>query len=106
VEELIEKFGDRKASLVREITKIYEETIRGCLSSILSEMGKRKVKGEIVLIVEGYKKDLIRNFSEEDITGEIIKLLKQGISKKNALKVILSRYDTDKQKLYNIATKI
>lgn len=106
VEELIEKFGDRRASLVREITKIYEETIRGNLSSILSEIGKRKVKGEIVLVVEGYKKDPIRNFSEEDITREIVNLLKQGISKKNALKVLLSRYDIDKQKLYNIATKI
>ena len=82
VEELIEKFGNRKASLVREITKIYEETIRGSLSSILTEIGKRKVKGEIVLIVEGYKKDLIGNFSEEDITREIVNLLKQGISKK------------------------
>ncbi len=106
IEELIGKFGDRKAGLVREITKIYEETIRGSLSTILSKIGQRKIRGEIVLIVEGYKKDLIRNFSEEDITRELIKLLKQGISKKSALKIILSRYDIDKQKLYNMATKI
>jgi len=106
IEELMEKFGDRKASLVREITKIYEETIRGSLNSILSEISQKKVRGEVVLIVEGYKKDLIRSFSEEDITRELINLLKQGISKKSALKVVLSRYDIDKQKLYNIATKI
>ncbi|GAJ02661.1 unnamed protein product, partial [marine sediment metagenome] len=44
--------------------------------------------------------------SEEDIRKELIRLLKQGISKKSALKITLSRYDIDKQRLYNIATKI
>ena len=104
--ELIERFGDRRASLVREITKIYEEVIRGSLSNILTRIKEKKVKGEIVLIVEGYKKELLRSFSEEDIRKELIRLLKQGISKKSALKIVLSRYDIDKQRLYNIATKI
>ena len=104
--ELIERFGDRRASLVREITKIYEEVIRGSLSDILTRIKDKKVKGEIVLVVEGYKKELIRSFSEEDIRKELIRLLKQGISKKSALKIVLSRYDIDKQRLYNIATKI
>jgi len=106
ISELFEKFGNRKASLVREISKIYEEVIRGSLSGILTKIEGKKVKGEMVLIVEGYKKELIRSFSEEDIIKELIRLLKQGISKKNAIKVLLSRYDIDKQKLYNIATKI
>ncbi len=106
MEELVERFGNRKACLVREITKIYEETIRGGLSDILSEINQKRVKGEIVLVVEGYKKELIESFSEEDITRELVSLLKQGISKKSALKIVLSRYDIDKQKLYNIATKI
>ena len=104
--ELIERFGDRRAGLVREITKIYEEVIRGSLSDILTRIKEKKVKGEIVLVVEGYKKELIKSFSEEDIRKELIRLLKQGISKKSALKIILSRYDIDKQRLYNIATKI
>ncbi|MCJ7727692.1 MAG: 16S rRNA (cytidine(1402)-2'-O)-methyltransferase [Actinobacteria bacterium] len=104
--ELIERFGDRRAGLVREITKIYEEVIRGSLSDILTRIKEKKVKGEIVLVVEGYKKELIGSFSEEDIRKELIRLLKQGISKKSALKIVLSRYDIDKQRLYNIATKI
>ncbi len=106
IAELMERFGDRRASLVREISKIYEEAIRGNLSSILKRIRIKKVKGEMVMVVEGYKKELIKNFSEEDITGELIRLLKQGISKKNALKIVLSRYDINKQRLYNIATKI
>jgi 16S rRNA (cytidine1402-2'-O)-methyltransferase len=104
--ELLEKLGDRKAGLVREISKIYEETIRGRLSEISVKIEQKRVKGEVVLVVDGYKKELIRVFTEDDIKRELVSLLKQGISKKGALKIVLSRYDIDKQKLYNIATKI
>jgi len=106
ISELLEKFGDRKASLVREISKIYEESIRGRLSEISAKIKQKKVKGEVVLVVDGYKKELIRGFAEEDIKRELMGLLKQGISKKSAVKILLSRYDIEKQKLYNIATKI
>jgi len=106
ISELSEKFGDRKASLVREISKIYEESIRGRLSEISAKIKQKKVKGEVVLVVDGYKKELIRGFAEEDIKRELMRLLKQGISKKSAVKILLSRYDIEKQKLYNIATKI
>jgi len=106
ITELIERFGNRKASLVREISKIYEEAIRGDLKSILKKVKTKKIKGEIVMVVDGHKGELIENFSIEDIKNEIMKLLKQGVSKKNALKIIHSRYDIDKQRLYNIATKI
>jgi 16S rRNA (cytidine1402-2'-O)-methyltransferase len=104
--ELLEKFGDRKVVLVREITKIYEESIRGRLNDVLSKIKQKKLKGELVLIVDGYKKELIKGFTEDDIKRELMGLLKQDISKKNALKIVLSRYDISKQKLYNIATKI
>jgi 16S rRNA (cytidine1402-2'-O)-methyltransferase len=106
VSELIERFGNRKASLVREISKIYEEAIRGNLDCILEKIKEKKVKGEMVLVVEGYKRQLIKNFSEEDIKKELIRLLKEGFSKKNSLKIIQSRYDIDRQRLYNISTQI
>jgi len=106
VAALIEVFGNRNAALVREISKIYEEAIRGSLENILEEIKKRKIKGEIVLVVEGNKGELIKNFSSGDIESEIIRLMKQGVTKKNALKIIHSRYDIDKQRLYNISTKI
>jgi 16S rRNA (cytidine1402-2'-O)-methyltransferase len=106
ISELLEKFGDREASLVREISKIYEESIRGRLSDISAKIRQKKLKGEVVLVVDGYKKELIKGFTEDDIKRELMDLLKQGISKKGALKIVLSRYDIGKQKLYNIATKI
>ena len=105
--ELISRLGNRRAALIREITKIYEEAIRGDLESILKEIKSRtSIKGEIVLVVEGSKGELIKDFTEEEIEKQIIKIMGEGMSKKNALKIIKSRYDIDRQKLYNISTKI
>jgi len=104
--ELKEKFGDRRACMVREISKLYEEIIRGSFSEMLSKLGSRKIKGEIVLVVEGYRFELIKNYTEDDIRKKLIDLISQNITKKEAIKIIKSRYDIDRQRLYNISTKI
>ena len=44
---------DRKVCLCREISKMYEEQIRGTLKEVLEISEGRKLKGEMVLVVEG-----------------------------------------------------
>lgn len=52
--DLCTYFGsDRKASLSRELTKKFEETLRGTLSELSVLTTERKLKGEMVLVVEG-----------------------------------------------------
>jgi 16S rRNA (cytidine1402-2'-O)-methyltransferase len=52
--DLATYFGtDRKASVSRELTKIYEETIRGSLEELVNHFSNSTTKGEIVIIVEG-----------------------------------------------------
>ncbi|MCK4679108.1 MAG: 16S rRNA (cytidine(1402)-2'-O)-methyltransferase [Bacteroidales bacterium] len=54
IEQFIEYFGaDRKASISRELTKIFEETQRGTLAELKDYYKGEKIKGEIVIIVEG-----------------------------------------------------
>lgn len=54
LKDLAEFFGkDRKVSLSREITKKFEETIRGTLSELHQITESRNLKGEMVLVVEG-----------------------------------------------------
>jgi 16S rRNA (cytidine1402-2'-O)-methyltransferase len=49
-------FGeDRRASVSREISKMYEETVRGTLSEILAIFANKAPKGEIVVVIEGNK---------------------------------------------------
>ncbi len=56
LEEFQLLFGaERKASVSREISKIYEETQRGTIAEILSFYKDKTIKGEIVIVVEGKK---------------------------------------------------
>jgi len=48
--------GDRSACLAREISKKFEEYIRGALSDILEKILDRTIKGEIVLVIGGLDK--------------------------------------------------
>ncbi len=54
LKDLVQYFGaDRKASLSRELTKKFEETLRYSLSELLEITKERNLKGEMVLVVEG-----------------------------------------------------
>jgi 16S rRNA (cytidine1402-2'-O)-methyltransferase len=56
LDELASHFGkEREASISRELTKIYEENIRGSLSFLSGYFSKKPPKGEIVIVVSGKK---------------------------------------------------
>jgi len=55
IDEFVQHFGaHRQASVSRELTKIYEETLRGTLVELKPQLESRPVKGEFVLCVAGY----------------------------------------------------
>jgi len=53
LEQLKEYLGDRNASVSREISKLFEETVRGTLSEIITHFTEKSVKGEFVIVVAG-----------------------------------------------------
>tara|TARA_Y100000741_G_C18240529_1_gene553500 strand:- start:875 stop:1558 length:684 start_codon:yes stop_codon:yes gene_type:complete len=54
--ELIDLFGEqRKASISREISKIYQENIRGTLKELLEKFDNKNIKGEFVIVIDGKK---------------------------------------------------
>jgi len=55
LKDILEILGDRNIVLVRELTKKFETVMRGKTSEILHELENKKIKGEIVLVVEGYE---------------------------------------------------
>ncbi|MBW1912455.1 MAG: 16S rRNA (cytidine(1402)-2'-O)-methyltransferase [Deltaproteobacteria bacterium] len=77
LEDLQEIMGDRDVVIVRELTKMYEEIIRGSVSAILMGMGTGKIKGEITIVVAG-KEDAGDKRSLDTMTKKKIeRLLKQ-----------------------------
>lgn len=55
LKDMYKVFGDRRISIVRELTKLHEEVIRTTLSKAAAELTDGSVKGEIVLVIEGAK---------------------------------------------------
>ena len=54
LQQLAEVCGaERHVSVARELTKIYEENARGTLAEVIEYFGKKEVKGEIVIVLEG-----------------------------------------------------
>lgn len=67
LEQFIEFFGaDRKASVSRELTKMYEENKRGTLQELLDHFKAKTIKGEIVIVIEGIKPSKKKEEEEED----------------------------------------
>ena len=53
LEQLKEFLGDRQASVSRELTKMFEETVRGSLSELIDHFTQNGVKGEFVVVISG-----------------------------------------------------
>jgi 16S rRNA (cytidine1402-2'-O)-methyltransferase len=53
LKDIFDALGDREMILARELTKIYEEILRGKVSKIQNQVGERKLKGEITLVISG-----------------------------------------------------
>jgi len=53
LQDMLEVFGDREAVVAREITKKFEEVLRGSLLELVQELTQRPRKGEIVVLVSG-----------------------------------------------------
>jgi 16S rRNA (cytidine1402-2'-O)-methyltransferase len=67
LEEFALHFGtERKASVSRELTKMFEETKRGTLAELAKYFGQKNVKGEIVIVVEGKNEKRSKKKDEEE----------------------------------------
>ena len=79
--------GERKISIVREITKIHEEVIRTDLQKAVNDYGDGSLKGEIVLVLEGAAEDPDReDFTIEEAVTLAKKFIEDGSSASDGAK--------------------
>ena len=102
LEAMLLVLGDRKASLSRELTKRFEETIRANLSEIIEIASLRELKGEMVVVIEGHEKE------EEDIDiKEMLNtLIVEGMTKKDAIKLVVEKTGLPKNSVYSESLKL
>jgi len=105
LKDMLEILGDRKIVIARELTKKYEEIIRGKLNLVLSEMNTKEIKGEITLVVQGGIKEKGNNaidfLKDECIMEKYLKKLKnQGYSNKDIIKITQEKLNIPKNLIY------
>lgn len=95
-------FGNRKISISRELTKLYEETIRKDLEYIVNNPDVITQKGEFVIVIEGYTQEEI----DVDIELELKNLIEKGYSKKDAVKLVSKNFNLKKNEVYEKSLEI
>ena len=96
LKSLLQVFGDRRIALCREISKKYEEVIRGTLEEVLEIADT--LKGEMVVVVEGNLEQ--EDFSTMTILEHINLYLEDGMTEKEAIKKVAVERDVPKSVIY------
>jgi 16S rRNA (cytidine1402-2'-O)-methyltransferase len=99
--DMADIFSQRKAVVVKELTKLHEQAVRGTIGEVLALMEDMKTVGEFVIVVEGRPED--RSSSRDDALAEIRSLMKKGLGRKEAVKRVAEEYGLSKKELYDLS---
>ena len=101
--EMAKVFGNnRGAAVVRELTKTYEETIRGTLADLAQQFQRKQALGEIVIIIEGAAE---QDASASTSALSIEDLIEAGLSLKQASALIAKLTGASRREVYQEALK-
>ena len=96
-----EAFGkDRAGAVCREMSKQYEEVIRGSISQLITWAGSKEILGEITVVVEGF--DLgSREFSAEQLINLVLAQEKSGEGRKEAIALVAKENGVSKRVVFD-----
>jgi 16S rRNA (cytidine1402-2'-O)-methyltransferase len=94
--------GDRRAAVVRELTKMHQEVLRGRLSELPSRLAD-EVLGEVVVVIEGAPE---RNDADLEALGDRVEALTaEGWSRKEASARVAEEAGVSRRELYEASLR-
>lgn len=104
LENINQTLGNRKIVLARELTKKYEEYIRGTVLEVLEIVDE--LKGEMVIVLEGTKEDdLVLELNKLSVSDHYNYYLNNGVDFKEAMKKVAKDLGVAKSEIYTILKK-
>ena len=95
--DAVEVFGsERQAAVARELTKKFEQTVRGTLAELV-EWASTDHKGEMVLVIAGAAEESV---DAVDLVSEVKQLTASGVGMKQAVAQVASMHGVSKSELY------
>ncbi len=98
--DLLAGLGDRRITIVRELTKIHEEVLPMTLAKAVEYYTEKVPKGEFVVILEGVHRDSRMDFSRISIEDHLKEYLRIGMNKKEAVKQVARDRHLPKSEVY------
>jgi len=103
--DLEESWGDRQVVIGRELTKLFEEVLRGTVSEVRALLHGREIKGEVALLVAGRKAG--EEQEERPPLAEEIRVLEaEGFSLKEIAQVVGARRGIPKREVYALGVRL
>lgn len=96
--------GERQVVVARELTKIYEELIRGSVTAVLESVAQGKVRGEVVVLIAPGEKILPESVSLEDTLRQLMQ--DDRLSLKDAAKKAADIAGVTRSEAYAAALKL
>ena len=93
--------GDRRGAICREMTKTYEETIRGTLTELATWALEHEVLGEITLVIAGFDASA-RTFTPADLIEMVLARESQGESRKEAIAEVAKATGLAKREVFDV----
>ena len=93
--------GGRRISLIREISKIYEEAVLTTLDGAVGLYEQKEPKGEFVLVVEGLSGQMHNAVTDEELEKLFFEKLACGLSRAQAAKELAREYNVPRRMIYD-----
>ncbi len=100
--DALEVFGDRQASLARELTKLHEQFIRGTLSQLKEHFDATQPRGEMTLVIAGNAKDNLAPIETGFISSQVERLMLGGLNRNDAIKQAAKSRGLSKRDAYQL----
>jgi 16S rRNA (cytidine1402-2'-O)-methyltransferase len=97
--------GDRRVCVGRELTKLYEEYVRGTASEVLAHFQAREPRGEIVIIVEGAPPEQLEQWDADQVLAALQTRLDAGDPLSAAAKTVAAASGWDRKAVYALAVE-
>ena len=98
---------ERRIAVCRELTKTYEEAVRGTGREVLEHFTQNPPRGEFVLIIEGTSyQEAPETYTDEDLYARVEAYTKQGHKPKDAMRLVSEEIGVKKNEIYAACQRI
>jgi 16S rRNA (cytidine1402-2'-O)-methyltransferase len=102
IRDIEEVLGNRNVVVLREMTKVFEEIMRGTVGEVINRLQERVVKGEVTLVI-GRSEKIPSSFSDDEILAKFEELWKSsGSSRRDVIERIAKELGIPKKRVYRL----